>query len=67
MATDWISVSERLPNKEAEVLVAWNTAHGRQQVDAALYFHSGLWAASAGHSIGRVTHWMPLPEPPPAE
>ncbi len=60
----WVSVTDRLPNESVEVLVAWNTAHGGQQVDAALYFHNGMWAASSGHSIGRVTHWMPLPEPP---
>lgn len=60
----WIPVSAWIPTEATEVLVAWNLPRGGQQVDAALYFRNGMWAASAGHSIGRVTHWMPLPQPP---
>ena len=60
----WIPVGERLPEASTEVLVAWSLPGGGQQVDAALIFDNGMWAATVGHSIGRVTHWMPLPEPP---
>jgi hypothetical protein len=60
----WIPAEERLPEAEAEVLVAWRLPGGGQQVDSARLFNNGIWVATVGHSIGRVTHWMPLPEPP---
>lgn len=60
-APEWISVEERLPEDETEVLTLvkyeWAKKH-YYSLDA--YSHiDGGWVRNEG-----VTHWMPLPEPP---
>ena len=55
----WISVEERLPEPLVGVLV--------HHEDGEIYV--GVWFKSFSHFLGedddnRVTHWMPLPEPP---
>lgn len=63
----WTSVDERLPHAEYgesdSVLVV--TELGSMQV---LYFDGGNWCHPTGEPFirakFRVTHWMPLPEPP---
>jgi hypothetical protein len=52
----WISVDERLPQKHDEVLVFCD---GARQLD--FICSSGRWY---DHDHKKVTHWMPLPEPP---
>lgn len=58
----WISVEERLPEK-GTVVLAFGTRSATtgqfQGVGTAPWFW--WWK---GHTIKRVTHWMPLPEPP---
>lgn len=63
----WISVKDRLPEKEGFYLVA--TKYGT--VHRELYFLCGDppepsfgWC---GVSKGKYTHWMPLPDPPKGE
>ena len=62
---EWISVSERLPEKRETVLVcdvrenymnAWEYL-GRDE----WLWDSSIWRTEA------ITHWMPLPEPPKGE
>jgi hypothetical protein len=56
----WIPVSERLPERFAEVLVH----------DGAFFALAELWPLNkwqnteTGSRQEGVTHWMPLPEPP---
>jgi hypothetical protein len=60
----WISVDERLPMRGELVLVS--------SMDKITKKHGWFYLASYdkerkwwnGASFGRVTHWMPLPEPP---
>ena len=64
---EWISVEDRAPSKEYDgvaVIVAVLTARG------VVVSESDVWLANS-HGGGRfefwkdkVTHWMPLPEPP---
>ena len=64
---EWISVDERLPMYGELVLVS--------SMDKITKKHGWFYLASYdeerkwwnGASFGRVTHWMPLPEPPKGE
>jgi hypothetical protein len=58
----WISVDERLPDKQAQYLI----------VDDEGYMEVALWTRQFGwfshvNRGNKVTHWMPLPEPPKGE
>ena len=53
---EWISVEDRLPDKYNSVLIF---CEGEVRID---YIDSyGIWHDNFQY---RVTHWMPLPEPP---
>lgn len=57
---DWISVRDRLPEDQVEVLVATRSKNGVRNIDKGYlaidhFIHRGC---------AEVTHWMPLPEPP---
>ena len=61
----WVPVTERLPDKGQKVLIYWREA-GEPAIDTA--FWQGEWAALHWTNMGdKVTHWMPLPEPPKEE
>ena len=63
---EWISVEERLPEKDIEVLVALKIGD-RVSVDTdRIYFGKWLNYGKFGCACekGYVTHWMPLPEAP---
>lgn len=53
-ADRWISVSERLPEKEGRCLVF--TDYGDVTMDS---FVDGMFVCN----LGNVTHWKPLPKP----
>ena len=57
---NWISVRDRLPEDQVEVLVATRSKNGVRNID------QGYLAIDHFLHRGRaeVTHWMPLPEPP---
>lgn len=54
----WISVEERLPDKQARFLIVDKDG----QMNTALYTPQFGWFS--GVRIKDITHWMPLPEPP---
>lgn len=60
----WVSVGEGLPGS-GEYIVAWKFPSGKWCVSG------GCWDGRDWESchwlIRRVTHWMPLPEPPSEE
>lgn len=62
--SEWISVEERLPDKDGEYLT-WNGI-----IYYLIWFNAslGLWNVSedgnTSAAIRGVTHWMPLPEAP---
>lgn len=71
---EWIKCSERMPDDEADVLCFGQ--YGDNDIDEECYQFmgwlsskgiKGIWRVSDGDSQNRrakVTHWMPLPEPP---
>ena len=77
---EWISVKERLPELEQEVLVfaiglpEWGY-EGKTAIAIACRFIWKIFSGSPGHICWstpweyfhkdyKITHWMPLPEPP---
>lgn len=65
---EWISVEERLPEADTNVLVI--TANASFKVARCNIYHNGtlvLWMTNDGLGERAITHWMPLPEPPKGE
>ena len=63
----WIPVSERLPDDETELLVAF--ADRSLGVSFAVFHHIdenevAKWTDGNGNELKQPTHWMPLPDPP---
>lgn len=58
---NWISVKDRLPEEETEVLCYLGNAVGKGIVVA--FRRRGDWYFD-GWTCPTVTHWMPLPQPP---
>lgn len=54
---EWISVEDRLPEKQQTVLVCF----GNDCVSTDFIASSGMWY---DHWHKTITHWMPLPTPP---
>ena len=60
----WIPVSERLPRPNKLVLCWWESGNGEKEHYGFATFQShGVWYVS-NEGMPKVTHWMPLPEPP---
>ena len=57
--SEWISVKDRLPEKQQRVIVRCETVG-----TTVGWIMFGKWATDLGPDCGSVTHWMPLPEPP---
>lgn len=61
---EWISVKDRLPEKNSIVLVCMD--NGQYKVVLTSYLSSnGEWISYDKNQ--KVTHWMPFPEPPKKE
>lgn len=63
---EWISVKDRLPEENTEVLIYCKTNRGKEVffVDKIRYFRGlPIWQVWRE----KVTHWMPLPKPPKGE
>ena len=78
-APQWISVKDRLPEPEQEVLVIAHGWSGRllyigsyQRMEAETSWLTGVTSKASDWSLWgwsylrepEVTHWMPLPDPP---
>ena len=63
---EWVSVKDRLPETAGEYLVVYHPCH-RDNVSAEICVGIDSFrgkTAWAKKKYQRVTHWMPLPEPP---
>ena len=60
----WNSVEERLPEPDTDVLTRRSTGMG---VECYHKEAGGYWSWDEYSGKWRVTHWMPLPEPPEVE
>ena len=66
---EWIRVEDRMPQDEAPVLIYYGFEHGMDMglmfVGVLTYYAFDPKPHWQHESTGlRVTHWMPLPEPP---
>lgn len=59
LRSQWISVKDKLPQKFEPVIVCREEGKVEQG-----YKDVGDWWKVYGTRTKRVTHWMPLPEPP---
>ena len=59
--TEWIPVSERLPNFNDIVLVSVDCDYPELKVVLTIYQADGYWFD------GKIKAWMPIPEPYKAE
>lgn len=67
--SQWISVNDRLPKEKGEYLVAyhpcyWDNVSEGTVVGIDSFRGKTQWAKK---KYQRVTHWMPLPDPPEGE
>lgn len=61
----WISVEERLPEVDMGVMCVAQTAWGPEVTEGYFWKHSQMISPiDEGCAVDKVTHWMPLPEPP---
>jgi hypothetical protein len=64
--SDWISVQERLPEDDSDVLYVTNEPLVNLGY---VHRHTGEWIGYFHHGVDLeegVTHWMPLPKSPNA-
>lgn len=65
-ATGWIPVAEKLPEEFTPVLVCRKKERGCYVVEQGCRDMSDWWKVY-GTRTKKVTHWMPMPEPPEEE
>ena len=61
--SEWIPVSERLPEDGSDVL-AYMQNSIESRIYPANYDHGEWWDCIFTNKVLSTTHWMPLPEPP---
>lgn len=64
---EWISVKDRLPESKGQYIVAYHPCYWNNVQENTIcvgmdsFMGKTRWAKN---KFQRVTHWMPLPEPP---
>ena len=64
---EWISVKDRLPEESGMYIVTANDGHAQRVSFVQWQKKNRMWNLTEARSYWRVTHWMPLPEPPKGE
>lgn len=70
MSNEWISIKDRLPTKNEEVLV-YRGGHIGNMINVYTYLDDNKWEDDYGYwnrtENEGITHWMLLPKPPKGE
>ena len=67
MSSDkWIACSERLPdrNHSGDYIIAYTDANSEEVIVDRGYWRGDFWQEDLMVSV-KVTHWQPMPDPPP--
>ena len=64
---EWISVKDRLPEESGMYIVTANDGHAQRVSFVQWQKKNRMWNLTGARSYWRVTHWMPLPQPPKGE
>lgn len=68
--SEWISITDRLPEIGEDILIRVKCS-SYYNVEQGLYKGNNewinCWFSIRNENLYRVTHWMPLPEPPKGE
>ena len=63
----WISVKDRLPEESGMYIVTANDGHAQRVSFVQWQKKNRMWNLTGARSYWRVTHWMPMPQPPKGE
>ena len=63
----WIPVTARLPEESGMYIVTANDGHAQRVSFVQWQKKNRMWNLTGARSYWRVTHWMPLPQPPKGE
>lgn len=63
---EWNDVKDRLPEESGMYIVTANDGHAQRVSFVQWQKKNRMWNLTGARSYWRVTHWMPLPNPPEA-
>lgn len=61
---EWIPVTERLPEESGMYIITANDGHAQRVSFVQWQKKNRIWNLTGARSYWRVTHWMPMPQPP---
>ena len=64
---EWVSVLDRLPEESGMYIVTANDGHAQRVSFVQWQKKNRMWNLTGARSYWRVTHWMPMPQPPKGE
>ena len=64
---EWIPVTERLPEESGMYIITANDGHAQRVSFVQWQKKNRIWNLTGARSYWRVTHWMPMPQPPKGE
>ena len=64
---EWVSVKDRLPEESGMYIVTANDGHAQRVSFVQWQKKNRMWNLTGARSYWRVTHWMPMPQPPKGE
>ena len=64
---EWLSVKDRLPEESGMYIVTANDGHAQRVSFVQWQKKNRRWNLTGARSYWRVTHWMPMPQPPKGE
>ena len=64
---EWVDVKDRLPEESGMYIVTANDGHAQRVSFVQWQKKNRMWNLTGARSYWRVTHWMPMPQPPEGE